>query len=152
MILIDETLEKEHKKVRLLAIVFLIASPVFLFYLALRFDNNQLFPENGDTIYYILLSIAILEPFLYQIVERVMMKRARQGKDNKITPAKMYLNISIIRFALVNAIFIYGFICVLIIGVFELIYFFYIYGMIWVVIYWPRRSYLETFVTRMEAP
>jgi hypothetical protein len=143
----NRKLKSGFRRVQLLAVSMLIALPVIYFIVAMLVS-----PEAGDSseanrlLFYLLLVVAVTEPALYPLIKRFHMSNLRRG-GTKMSAEQLYFTFSIIKMSLVNAIYIYGLVVYLVTQGFWRLLCFYAVGIVWSIIYWPRRERYERFVT-----
>jgi hypothetical protein len=148
----DDVTEKQWKQTKLLTYILLVAAPL-IYLVVTQFVDIPDREVGGETylMFYILLLVAIIEPAFSPLVERFQLAAYRRG-NIKTTPGALYQTVSIIKFALVEAIYIYGMMIFFMTGDINLVFYFYPIGMIWTLVVWPRRSKFEEFIEKAQLP
>lgn len=153
MIQPSEVALKRYRFVRILALFMLVVAPVIYLIVALAIPEKPGAPEPGTKLMlYGLLVIAIVEPIFYPLIERFHMKQVRPARSRKMMVEQLYVTLSIIKMALVEAIYIYGLVAYLITYEMDKMLYFYPIGIIWSAVYWPTRDRFETFLSRGDMP
>ena len=148
----DQGLRKEFRKTMVLAVFILVVNPVI--FLALAVYMN-IFPRSGgqfDMMFYILLIVAITSPAVVIFIERFIFSRYRSDKNSRMSQGQLLTIVNFMKFAFVEATFIYGFIVYIMSGDITRMLCFYPIGIAWSVIYWPRRSQWEKLINKMGSP
>jgi hypothetical protein len=144
---------KRFRFVKMLALFMLVVAPVIYLIVATAIPEKQASPEPGTKLMlYGLLVIAVVEPVLYPIIERFHLSQARTTRGRKMPVEQLYVTLSIIKMALVEAIYIYGLVAYLITYEMDKMLYFYPIGIIWSAIYWPTRDRFERFLSKGDMP
>lgn len=148
----DEVTEKQWKFTKFLTYIILVACPI-IYLIVTQFVQVPDREVGGETylMFYILLIIGILEPAFSPLVERFQLAAYKRG-NIKTTPGALFQTVSVIKFALVEAIYIYGMVMFFMTGDVNLTLYFYPIGMIWTIVIWPRRSKFEDFIQKAQLP
>lgn len=119
----------------------LVAAPLFYLLVAsiIGAQDHELQP-GSDMIYYILIIIAMVQPLVYVLLERFHIANYKRSQVSAMQPGQLLFNLMIIRFALIEAIYIYGLVNFFITHDFSRILIFYAIGIVWTVIYWPTAE------------
>ncbi len=128
---------------RILSIAILIVAP--LGYLIVAYSNsNDNFQADESTalIMYLLIPIALFEPLAWLLIKRVQLRLYKRIAE-KTSLAKVYLSLMNIKLSLVAAIYIYGLVAFFLTNEIMNMSWFYLIGIVWSVIYWPRKSHFE---------
>lgn len=104
-----------------------------------------------DFLFYVLLIVALTEPAIYPLIERNRIVAVGRNPNSQMRPQQLYLTLSIVKIALVKAVYLYALVVFLVTGQADKMLWFYPIGLFWTAIYWPRESGLESFVERIEA-
>ncbi|MDH4158238.1 MAG: hypothetical protein OEW00_13285 [candidate division Zixibacteria bacterium] len=138
----------QFKRVRLFAFLILVAAP--LVYLVIIYAVP--FPRKSggeyDMMLYILLIVAMIQPAAYLFIERFHLTIQRQQRPSAMQPDRLFFTLSLIKFAFVEAIYIYGLVVAIISGIANHALYFYAIGIIWTFILWPRRGAYEHFMQK----
>ena len=149
----SESALKRFRLVNLLALFMLVIAPVIYLVVAYAIPEKQAAPEPGTKLmFYGLLVIGIVEPVMYPLIERFHLKQAPAARDRKMMVEQLYVTLSIIKMALIEAIYIYGLVAYLITYEMDKMLYFYPIGIIWSAIYWPTRDRFERFLSRGDMP
>jgi len=114
----------------------------------------QVAPKIGgemDMMFYILLIVAAVQPATGLLIERFHVKNFRVSRNSRMSPAQLFTSISLIKFALVESVYLYGLIVYIVSGSITRMLYFYPVGAVWSVAYWPRHSTREKFRQAIEA-
>jgi hypothetical protein len=147
--------EKEMRKLRLVAWILLVASPVLYLIVggSVALSNTQLVDMLGKeqkVLVWVLLLVGALSPAVLPAVERFQRKLVRLDGRPSTDAARLFTTIGITRQAFVEAVYIYGLVVLLITGDFSRMLWFYPIGAIWTLVYWPRRSAQQSFIRAVE--
>ena len=134
---------KQFTLTRLIAAAMLIVGPVIYLFIANTYtkDNFQA-EQSAELIMYLLVPIALIEPLLWLLIKRVQLGVYKQ-KAKETSLAKMYLSLMNIKLSLVAAVYIYGLVVFFLTNEIMNMSWFYLIGIVWSIIYWPRRSHFE---------
>ncbi len=140
----------EFKIVRLLAFAMLIGFPLIILIVA-QFLNIESLDTAGESllIVYILLFIAMVEPAFLPLIERFQVKTFKTNSQSQMSPDQLFRSVSIIKLAIVEAIYIYGLVVYVLTGDMIQMLWFYPIGAIWSAVYWPRRDRYEQFLKKV---
>ena len=135
--------EKRFKLTLLIAIALLIVGPI-IYLLVANFNTKDYFEaqESAKLIMYLLIPIAIVGPLLWLLIKRVQLSLYKR-KAEETSMSKMYLSLMNIKLAQVAAIFVYGLVVFFLTNEIMNMSWFYLIGIVWSIIYWPRRSHFE---------
>ena len=143
--------EKEYKKTKFLAMVFLIIAPLIYILLvsfvikpAANFEPKQAF------IFYMLIVISISQPMAYTFIERIQISNFKKSTITSMTPEKLYTTLSIIKFAFVESIYIYGIVDFMLSGDKFHYLIFVVIGLCWSALVWPRGDKFESFLMKVK--
>ena len=140
------------RRVRLFAWLILVAAPVA--YLVIIFTVP--FPQHSggeyDMMLYILLIVAMLQPAVYPLIERLHMAMRAKQTSSAMEPGQLFFMLAILKFAFVEAVYIYGLVVAIVSGLPNNALYFYAIGIIWTFIYWPRQGAYEHFMQKVSNP
>jgi len=141
----------EFKIVRLLAFAMLIGFPLIILIVA-QFLNIDSFDPADTSLFvvYILLFIAMVEPAFLPLIERFQVKTFKTNRQSEMSPDQLYRSVTIIKLAIVEAIYIYGLVVYVLTGDMTQMLWFYPVGVIWSAVYWPRRDRYEQFLNKVR--
>ena len=107
-------------------------------------------PDN--LIIYILLIVGVTSPVMGLVIERIQIQAFKTNQNSKMSPANLFFTVSIIKMAMVEAVYIYGLVVYLLTGSFLNLLYFYPIGIIWSFVHWPRRIKYDQLVERLKQP
>lgn len=148
----NEKTEAQFRRARILAVVTLVACPL-IYLLIAYYAVDSTVREGGEQqmLLYILLLVALAEPALVPVIERFRINEYRGNPNSSMTPAQLFTAVSIIKFAFVEAAYIFGFVVYILSGDIIKMLYFYPVGIVWSFVYWPRKATFERFVKRVRA-
>lgn len=146
---------KEMRKLRLVAWVLLVVSPVLYLIVgaSLALSEVQLVDMPGGeqkVLVYVLLIVGGLSPAVLPAVELFQRKLIRVDGKPSADAARLFTTIGITRLAFVEAVYIYGLVVLLISGSLTRMLVFYPVGVIWTLVYWPRARSQQKFIRVVE--
>jgi len=141
---------KEFRKSSLLAVALLIVAPLVYLLVAYVIQVDVKSDGEMDMLFYILLIVALVQPAVAPLVQQFHLRRYLTNNASKMSPGQLFTSLSIIKFALVEAIYIYGLIVYIVGNDMMRMLVFYAVGAIWSVVYWPRRASWERFFRLVE--
>ncbi len=142
-----ETSQNQFTLVRFVHIALLIVAPLIYLVVACLVGENTVAREDfGPFVLYLLLIVGMVQPALCPVIEKMQTAGHRTEQLAVKTAAGLYVSSSVIRIAFVEAVYIYGLIAFLLSGELVNMLYFYPVGIVWTVIYWPRRMRLDRFL------
>ena len=141
---------REFKKSKVLAVALLIVAPVVYLLVAYAIQIDPRTGGEADMLFYILMIVAIVEPAVAPLIKRFHLNRYRTGGTSRMSPGQLFTSISVIKFVLIESVYIYGLVVYIITGDMMRMLSFYPVAMIWTVVYWPRRSAWDKFSRAIE--
>jgi len=152
----DDTTRKEFLKTRLLAIFFFVVVPIVYAFIAQLMQSRVSFVGRSggqvDLMFYILAVMAVVAPAFVPLITKAQISSLRRNAKSNATPAQLVTSLYIIKFAFVEASFIFGLVVFFISGDFQRMVLFYPIGAVWAVIYWPREEAMKQMLERLEGP
>lgn len=147
----DEEKQSRFRIIRIVGYASVVAAP--LIYLAIASIIKRPLQEGGehDMMMYILLIVGVVQPLVAKFIEHFQITSYRNNEKSKMTPDNVYFTMSLIKFAFIECIYIYGLVVYLVSGNFTSMLYFYPIGIVWTFIYWPKKSGYEEFIKRMES-
>jgi len=133
----------------IMAIMLLIVAPIIFYLISTMLTTSLTAGGEIKLMFYILLILALVQPLIVPVIERTQISNYRKNLKTKMAPEQLYLTVSIIKFTFVESIYIYGLLTYLVSNQQNLIYYFYVIGVIWTLIYWPRKTKFEEFITKV---
>jgi len=103
-----------------------------------------------DMMFYILLIVAVIQPAMASFMVKSQIKSYRASKYSRMSPGQLFTSVNLIKFAVVEAVYIYGLVVYLLSGDMTRMLYFYLIGIIWSAVYWPRHSTWEKFNRAVE--
>jgi|GEM_PF-1298019 len=157
----DEELDRRVRHGRLLALLFLVVMPaaylIYAYFLKLERFNPD---DSHHFMIYVIFIVAFICPPISIIVKKFQIGNYRQNRGKvvkqgllpfkkreiKMTPGQFYINLLIVQLSFVESVYIYGLITYFISAEMVNLLYFYIIGIIWSVIFWPREEKTKTFI------
>ena len=161
----EEELIRRVKQGRLLALLFLVLVPVLYLIIAFLSKPDRFSPDDSHRfMLYVILIVAFICPPGSIIVKKFQSSNFQQNRGKvmkqemfgfkkrevKMTPGQFYINSLIVQLAFVEAVFVYGLIIYFVSADIVNMLYFYIIGIIWSVIFWPREEKARTFMKSFE--
>lgn len=141
--------EAQFRTVTIIAVAALIVAP--LLYLIMAYLVTV--PSRGDgeqqMLIYILLIVGTVQPVLLPVIEKSQVNSYRKNIDSSMTPSNLFTTLSIIKYAFIEAIYLYGLAVYFLSGELNSMLYFYPVGIIWTFIHWPRKSTFEKFFQKV---
>ncbi len=141
---------REFKKSKALAVALLIAAPAAYLVVAYVIEIGPVTGGEVDMLFYILLIVAVVEPAVVPLIKRFHLIRYRSGGTSRMSPGQLFTSISLIKFALVESIYVYGLVVYVISGDMMRMLPFYPVAIAWTAVYWPRLSAWHEFSRLIE--
>lgn len=143
-----EEANNAFRKTRLFALIFFIISPIIYLGVTLYVTAETVNPAANDLLLYMLLILSVVQPALYPLIERFQISQYKRLTESRMNVLQLYHTSSIIKYAMVEAVFVYAIAIYFVTGTTEHIWKFYIIGIFWAIIYWPRKTTFENFLTK----
>lgn len=150
MIVNEEMYKKKLLLAQMMAVVVLLIAPLLYLFIAKQFNFPEFDPTANLLLFRILLVVAIVYPFSLPIMRNAQVKIVKKGKQKDATQA--FFALMIIQMALVEVAYILGFVVYMVTHNFEWMLYFYPIGLVWTVIYFPRKSMMTTFMEKVQSP
>ena len=143
--------QRQFTVARLIAFAMTVVSPA-AFVIITLFVHPTPQPSEGITfVFYCLLIIAIVSPFLYMPIERVQLSNYLRIQSKRMDPAQLFTTLTVVKLAFVEAIFIYGLLMYLLTADRTYLVYFYPIGIVWAVVYWPTEGKFEEMIAKVKA-
>ena len=147
----SEAEEKEYRKTKFLAMAFLIIAPlIYILLVSFVIKPAANFEPKQDFIFYILIIISISQPMAYTFIERIQVSNFKKSTMTVMKPEKLYTTLSIIKFAFVESIYIYGIVDYILSGDKFHFLIFVVIGLCWSALVWPRGDKFESFLMKVK--
>lgn len=147
----SEAVEKKLKILKFITWAMMVGIPVVLVIVALTLDRQQPTALAGNELMiYMLLVIAIVQPLLAPLLAKMEITKHKTHHPNGEASGELFLAISIIRLAMVEAVYIYGFVAYLLTGDIVTMFYFYPIGMVWSYFQWPTRQKYENLLEKLS--
>ncbi len=131
------------------AALMLVVAPLFYFFIAMFISSQPIETRSGvDFLLYVLLIVGIVQPVAGFFIERYQVSNYRKSSELSAKFGQLYVTLTIIKLSFVEAIYIYGLVIFLITRQFTEMLYFYPIGIIWTLVFWPRRDRFERFVAQ----
>lgn len=132
----------------MMAVILLIVLPLIYYNVTNVLSNIQPNPVGSKMFIYILMVLSVIQPSTYLFLEKSYITMFKKNKSTKMTVYNLFFTCNIVKFALIDAIYIYGLVSFFLLGTTDHLWKFYIIGIFWAIIYWPRKTTLENFITK----
>ena len=146
----SDGLVKKFKLIRLMAVLMLIVAPAIYLVVA---NLVSLEPKSGgehDIMFYILLLVALSQPSVVPLIERFQIGRFRHEYSSKASPVGFLTVMFLTRFAVIEAVYIWGLVILFVTGDLTRALLFIPIGAIWSIAYWPRKDKMKRTLERLE--
>ena len=104
----DERREAKFKMVKIMAYSMLVAIPVILLAMTYLVTPGNETGGQVDMMLYLLLILSVFQPMVYPFIERLQVNNYKKSQQSQMTPDQLFFSLSMIKFAFVEAIFLYG--------------------------------------------
>lgn len=148
----NEVFTKEFRKTKLLALALLVAAPITYLIIAIVTDIPLKAGGEHKMLFYILLIVSVVQPSALGPIEKFQIRNYRRNLQSIMNPAQLFTTINILKFAMIEAIYIFGLIVYLASGNLTGMLVFFPVGIVWSYVYWPNGSTLKKFQKNMEGP
>lgn len=146
----DDSAQKQFRTSRLLAIAMLVAAPLLYLVITAFVSDQSVAGSPVELVFYILLIVALGQPAAAFLIERFQLRAYTTRTETKMSPAQLLFMIGIIKYAMVEAVFIYGLIAFFISHDMNYMLPFYGIGIAWGFVHWPRRERWERTIESLE--
>lgn len=103
-----------------------------------------------DLVFYILLIVAALTPTTLPLIERAQLHNFQQQTRGEMPSSQLYYITTITKLALVESAFIMGLVVHMLGGGVWRMLVFYLIGICWSFVHWPREEKMQKFLQRSE--
>ncbi len=150
---IDDTYRCELRKTVVVAVALLVVAPVVYLLVAAMVQWRPETRGGGETtmLFYILLIVGLVQPVAGIFIERRQITNYRLARGSRMTPWQLFTSVSVIKYAFVAAVYVYGLVVRIVTGEVTWMLWFYPVGIMWSALYWPRHSSCERFMAVLEA-
>jgi len=137
----DEQAEKQLRVLKIITWLFMLVGPCAYLVIAQVISAKGVETRAGNEILlFMLLVVAIVNPFFAPLIARSETNKFRHRMSQAKSPVHLYFMLSIIQMAMVEAIYVYGFIVFILTARLTYMLYFYPIGIAWSFVYWPRRE------------
>lgn len=144
--------EKQLRTLRFITWAMLVGAPI-MFLIVAQIQSEHLDTRAGnELLLYILLIVAVVSPATAFAVERFQVSRFSSTPTSEMRPINLFFTISIMKMAMIEATYIYGFVVFIISGDFSNLLFFYPIGIVWSLVHWPRREKYNQLKEKLNQP
>lgn len=151
MISLDKTQTKELSKSRMTALAILVLVPAVFFVVALLLTPTwQSVGSEVDFAFYILIIVAALSPLMLPLIERTQLRNFRKQSNSTMSASQLFTITTITKLAFVECGYIMGLVIFLLSGDYWRMLIFYVVGIYWSFVYWPREENFRRFIKRSE--
>ena len=143
---------KQLKLIRLFALLMLVAAPIIYLVIANLVQVQKKIGGEHDLMFYILLIVAFGQPLVIPLIERFQIATYRKKYKSSASPLAYLTTMFLTRFAIVEAVYIWGLVLLFVSGDLTRSLLFFPIGAFWSFIYWPRDEKIMRTLERLEAP
>lgn len=148
----SDQIEKQFRTIKIIALALLVAAPIVYLVVA-QIISRDCEPKAGqDMMVYLLLMVGIASPAVVPILVRAQIKTYQASKNTKMTPMNLFFTTSIMSMAVVEAVYVYGLIAFLLTGELVNMLYFYPAGIVWSLVYWPKREKYDKLIGKLSRP
>lgn len=148
----DKAQSKQFKLIRLFASLMLVVAPaIFLVAVNLVPIPRKTGGEH-DIMFYILLIVALGQPLVIPLIERIQIARYRHEYNSSGSPVRYLTVMYLTRFSVVEAVYMWALVLMFVSGNLGRALLFFPIGAVWSFIYWPRERMITRTLERLEAP
>ncbi len=143
---------KPLRNTQLMAAAIYIGAPLLYLIAGYYIDLQKTDNPANDLMFNILILFSLIQPSLGFLIEKFHIGMYRRNVTNRQTPEKLFFTIGITKIAMVNAVFLYGLVVVIITGDFNNFYYFYLLGTVWAFILFPTKKSYDKFLEKINKP
>ncbi len=173
MIQWTDELKKQFRAVQIMSFIVLVPAPIIYIFVAFQLNVPLRVGGQFDIMFNILLFVAMVQPTINPLIEKFQIstykKTSKYGKVNsnfpfkrpiqtpfltqppKGTPMGLFMIVTIIKSAVVEAIYVYGMVVLFTSGDITRMLYFYPIGIAWSLVYFPTKSRCEKFLEKVSS-
>lgn len=144
--------EKQLRTLRFVTWALLVGGPILYLVVAQIQSEYLKAPAGNELLLYILLIVAIVSPAAAFVIERFQISQFLAAQASEMQPIDLFFTVSIIKMAMVEAVYIYGFVVFMLSGELANMLYFYPIGIVWSLIHWPRREKYDQLKEKLNRP
>ncbi len=148
----DEAQSKQYKLIRLFALLMLVVAPIIYLVIVNLVQVQKKTGGEHDIMFYMLLIVAVSQPLVIPLIERVQIARYRHEGNSSASSVACLTVMYLTRFAIVEAVYIWALVLMFVTGDLTRTLLFFPIGAVWSAIYWPTRTKMIRTLERLEAP
>jgi len=149
----DEQAEKQLRVLKIITWAMLVVAPLVYLFIARQLTIQGLQAKAGnDLAFYLLLTVALLSPLVTPFITNGVIRAERANKGPEKNPAQIFQSLSIVQMAMIEAIYVYGFVVFVLTAKFTYMLYFYPIGIAWSFVYWPRREKYTQLLEKLNRP
>lgn len=152
MSLTEQSVEKQFRTLKVVTWAFLVASPVVYLLVGNLVGRTIGAPAGNELVVYLLFAIGLVQPAFGWVIARIQVQAYRARPQTDMQPVNLFFTLSLIKMALVEAIYVYGLVSLFISGEFLNMLFFYPVGVAWSLVHWPTREKYNRLVESLGHP
>ncbi len=149
---LPEDQRRTRAKCRTFAWLMGVVGPIVLVIVAFVISPQNQSGGEIQMMLYILLLLAVVQPFFYFLIERYQIARYRKEQPPGMNSAQLMLTLFTIRLAFVEGICIYGFIVYLLSSTMTYMIPFYIIATAWLFLHWPTEERFVRLLEKIDGP
>jgi len=148
----DEAEERQFKVLRVVTWAILVVAPFIYLFVANLLRPQMPAAAGNEFVFYILLLVSLTEPGLALVVEQIQLQAFKARGRTDMKPINLFFTISLIKMAMVEVVYVFGFVVFLLTGEYLNMLFFYPIGVAWTLAFWPRRAKYEQLLEKLRQP
>ena len=106
----------------------------------------------NDLLVYLLLVVSVAQPAAGLVVERIQFSACKRRPQAGMNLISLYFNLSIVKMAMAEAVYVFGFVTFVVTGRSLNMLYFYPIGVAWSFVYWPRREKYTQLLEKLNRP
>lgn len=130
--------------------MLIAAPPIYLMIASIVTAGEAVAREADHFLLYMLLVVSMVQPAISFLIARYKLGGISRESMTASSGSALFTSISIVKMALVEAIYVYGFVVFLLSADMVNMLYFYPIGIVWTVVLWPRRKAHDEFVRQFE--
>ena len=148
----DESIEGHFRKLRVVTWAFLVASPAVYLFAGNLIGQTVKAPAGNELVVYLLFAIGLVQPAFGWVIARIQIQSYKARPQTDMKPVNLFFTLSLIKMALVEAIYVYGLVSLFITGEFLNMLLLLICGVAWSLVHWPTREKYNRLVESLGHP
>ena len=168
MIQWTKNIKEQFQVIQIISFSLLIGAPIAYLVVAYFLNKPQQSGGEFEIMFYILLFLGMVQPLVLPVLEKIQITQfknkssfpSRETENSKIsianahrvgTPMGLFMVLTIIKSAFIEAVFIYGFVVYFLTGDLTKMLYFYPVGLAWAIVYFPTKDRCERFIEKVSS-